>query len=453
VSHAAGRVTDALVRLATTVSPADLTDDLCARATAAAIDTVAVTIAGSDEPAARTLRTTMLDADQLGGRYAVVGSNTGAGLLDAVLCNGVAAHALDFDDTLQGLTTHPSCHVFPALLGLAQHRPAGGHDFLVAYLVGIEAEERLARALNPAHYARGWHATQTLGTIATALACARLLALGADATRAAIGIAASSAAGLRANFGSMVKPLHASHAARAGVEAALLAAGGFDANPQALEHPLGFLAAFDAPAGVAGLPVWDADRDRHLAGIEALSFKPYPCCGEATAAVQAAIELSRSGAADDLAAVEVTIGPFAREMLEFDAPATADQARFSATYCVAAALVRGGLGVRDFTAAALADPAVRDMMERTTVAVAGEGHTPASDVRVRTTGGASAAVHVEVPKGRPPIGFSPADAQEKFRATAGHVLGERRTGVVLEALAGLPGVADAGAIARLLGAA
>ena len=326
--------------------------------------------------------------------------------------NGVAAHALDFDDTIQGLTTHPSCHLVPALLALAARTDCSGPEFLTAYLVGLQAEHLLAASLGGRSYRNGWHTTQAAGTVATAVASSRLLRLDRAKIRVAIGAAASAAAGLRANFGSMVKPLHAGRAARNGVEAALLARAGFTAADDALQHRFGLVMALTGQSEISRPALGD------LTGfpvVARLAFKPYPCCGEAMGAVEAATILSRAVEGRSVDGVEVRIGSFAREMLEFDTPTSADEARFSATYCVSRALETGQLTVDDFSEEALAAADPSELASIDVLVDPDLGHERAADVRVLVEG-EWLAQRVVVPRGDPTIGFSEADVTAKWHA-------------------------------------
>jgi 2-methylcitrate dehydratase PrpD len=384
-------------------------------ATRALADAVAVMVAGAESPAARVARDALSGLGT--GPAAVVGSPQRLPLLDAVLINAIAAHALDFDDTIQGLTTHPSCHLVPALLGLASQLDCTGPQLLTSYLVGLQVEHFIAAAVSPHHYRQGWHTTGTVGTIATAAAASRLLKLPAPQVRAALGAAVSAAAGLRANFGTMVKPLHAGHAARSGVESALLARAGLTATPDPLLHRFGFFAAAGggAPpraqiADLASFPV-----------VGNLAFKPYPCCGEATGAVEAATALHRRTSIAPRTMAEIRIGPFAREILEFDVPRTPDEARFSITYCVAKALHSGGLSVADFSVAALEAAGVERFPALFSVLVDPTlGHERAAEVSI-SVAGQRIAERVIVPRGDPSVGFSGADVREKYLSC---VLGE-----------------------------
>src|SRR5262249_49876494 len=157
------------------------------------------------------------------------------GMLDAALINGTASHALDFDDMSNPLGGHPTAPILPALFALADTRALTGQDFITAYVAGFETENRIGRRGNFHHYVKGWHATPCCGIFATARAVAPLLKLDEARTATALAIAASLAAGLKANFGTMTKPLHVGHCARSGLFAALLARDDFTANHGAFE--------------------------------------------------------------------------------------------------------------------------------------------------------------------------------------------------------------------------
>ncbi len=175
--------------------------------------------------------------------------------LDAALINGTASHALDFDDCSDTLGGHPSAPILPALFALAETRTVDGRAFIAAYVAGWETETRIARGVNFHHYEKGWHPTATLGVFGSTAACCHLLGLTPEVTATALGLAASFASGVKANFGTMTKPLHVGHCSRNGMLAALLAADGFTANSGALEHRQGFLHVFNGEGN------FDADAD------------------------------------------------------------------------------------------------------------------------------------------------------------------------------------------------
>src|SRR5499427_4398942 len=196
------------------------------------LDTVGVTLAGSAEPCAQIMLRVCTDT----GPALVFGSAQRLSVTDAALVNGTASHALDFDDCSNTLGGHPSVPILPGLFALADAMPVSGRDFLAAYVAGFETETRIARAVNFHHYDKGWHPTATLGIFGATAAASRPLELTQDQTATALAIAASFSSGLKANFGTMTKPLHVGHCARNGVMAAMRARG-YDGEPRCVRAP------------------------------------------------------------------------------------------------------------------------------------------------------------------------------------------------------------------------
>lgn len=226
------------------------------------IDGVGVALAGSTQAAGRIVR------DYVAGTAArpeatVLGPvpirTTAA---SAALINGTSGHALDWDDTqlatsadrIFGLLTHPTVPPLVAALAVGERRGVSGDRFLEAFLTGFEVECKIAEAISPSHYKQGFHSSGTIGTFGAAVAAAKLLGLTPDRLAHMLAIAASSASGIRVNFGSMTKPLHVGRAAQNGVIAAELAAAGFTGGGAALDPPWGFFAAFSHGEG------FDVDR-------------------------------------------------------------------------------------------------------------------------------------------------------------------------------------------------
>jgi 2-methylcitrate dehydratase PrpD len=217
------------------------------------IDTVGVTLAGIVEEGPRILMQVPGIATAPGPSL-IFATNTRTSALDATLVNGTASHALDYDDVSGVMGGHPSVMLIPPMIALAEQFGATGRDLVLAYVVGYEAECRIARGVHFHHYDKGWHPTATIGIFGTVAAAARLLRFTLDQTAMALGLAASFASGLKANFGTMTKPLHVGHATRNGLFAALMVKGGFTANPAALEAKQGFLDVFNGPG------TYDVDR-------------------------------------------------------------------------------------------------------------------------------------------------------------------------------------------------
>lgn len=292
----------------------------------------------------------------------------------AALINGTAAHVLDWDDVSPACVLHPSAVLLPALLADAETRGADGPRLVAAYDTGAAVFRALASALPGAeHYRRGWHTTSTVGRLAAVAALASLRRLGGDATRHALGVAASQAAGSRANFGSDTKPLHAGLAARDALLAVELAAAGFTANPDELDASAGFLARYGEPAagGAASLA---AELERLRADWPRdWALKRYPSCYATHRAIDAALALRERAGGAVSGPVDVAVEPGGlRPLLERD-PSTGAEARFSMAYTVATALVHGDVGLARFDDEAIVDPAVRALMASVT---AHESETP-----------------------------------------------------------------------------
>ena len=277
-----------LGRFAVDAAPPAAARDAAARAV---LDTIGVVLAGASEPAARAVQRVVMDSQ---GPCTILGLAASAGAGDAALANGTAAHALDYDDMCFVSLAHPSAPLVAAALAAAETAGASGRSLLDAYVVGFEIEARLGRAMNPRHYQRGWHCTSTIGTIGAAAAAARLLGLDAKAAGHALAIAASEASGLKENFGTMVKPLHAGLAARNGVLAAQLAAAGMTASAAAIDGPQGFLAAMDSAQ--PALDEIAADLGSRWEILDTgITVKLYPSCAGTHPALDALLDLKRRG--------------------------------------------------------------------------------------------------------------------------------------------------------------
>ncbi|EOA1824319.1 TPA: MmgE/PrpD family protein [Raoultella planticola] len=273
---------------------------------------------------------------------------------------GYAGHALDFDDFHADFRGHPSTVILPAVLALAAERAdIDGDRFLDAYVIGVEAAGRLGLAAGPRHYTLGFHSTATLGTIAAAAACARFVGAGARDTAVILGIAATQASGLRAQFGSEAKPLHAGLAAQAAVSATLLALSGF--HGQADKVLDAFLTACCAGAQQAEKLTagWGAPWRIVHPGLE---FKPWPTCGGTHGAADAARAIRQAwlqrgkniaGLQQELERVEVSFPPGGDIAASVRQPTNGIEARFSLEYVIAASLLRETLLLADFSQGAL----------------------------------------------------------------------------------------------------
>lgn len=358
-------------------------------------------------------------------------------------------HELDYDDGSLDLGGHPTVVVLPAALAVAQARGASGAEVLAAYVVGAEVACALGRTLNPEHYDSGWHPTATLGAFGATSATACLLGFDDERFAQALGLTASLASGLKANFGTLTKPLQVGRTAMHGVVATELIEAGADANARAFEAAQGFVDVFERR------PV-DTLRDLQLPGEQgqpwslvdpALNIKRYPCCASTHSAIDAAVRLHERLGGAEVRSCTIRLHPAKRVHVDRADPGSGLEGKFSLQYTVATALRHGRVGLYDFEdPARLFDESTRRLMDVITV-----GELGASDDWSLERGGAE--VGVETSTGalyeRVPVAIgrergtmlSSEDVLEKFCDCTTR-LGEAARTALAEQLLGLRDVVD-----------
>ncbi|HET7158331.1 MAG TPA: MmgE/PrpD family protein, partial [Burkholderiales bacterium] len=342
-------------------------------------------------------------------------------------------HALDFDDCNNTLGGHPSAPVLSALFALADDTGASGREFINAYIAGFEVETKLGLAVNFYHYTKGWHPTVTLGVFGAAAACARLLKLDDAQVAVAIAIAASFASGIKANFGTMMKPLSVGHCARNGLYAALLAREGYTANTGgAFEHNHGFLNVFNGEGNYDAekiLSAWAAPFDIVEPGI---AIKQYPCCASTHPAIDAMLMLAREHNLDPGQVERIDSWTHARRLQHTNRPdpQSALDAKFSVQYCLARALLERKVVIEQFEGDSYRDAAVRQLQPRihaapyTTAQFPADNHFGA-EIKVTLRDGTTHSQKVDQPYGRTSRNpLTPELLKEKFSNCALRVLPE-----------------------------
>jgi len=405
------------------------------------LDWFGVALAGSRWPAAEILADWARSLAEK-GVSTVVGRGFKTGPDRAALLNGTFAHILDFDDTHPEVILHASAPVCAALLALAEPLGASGRQVLESYIVGFEAGVRVARALWPSHYERGWHMTGTAGSLAAAAAAARLLGLGPQETAAALSLAATQAGGLRVNFGTMAKSLHAGRAAANGVVSAQLSARGFTAAPNGLTGRLGYISVTAEGGNPAVLAAGLGERWE----IEENSFKPFACGLVTHPTIQAVLELRAQvgGGLERLERLRARVNPLVLELTGIPRPETGLQGKFSIYYAAAVAWVDGKAGEAQFTDGAVRRPEVRALLGRVQVEADGNLKPDEAVVEVTLVDGTTYRRSVHGQKGTPANPMTEAELAEKFLDLATPTLGAGRARELLGALGeleSLPNVA------------
>lgn len=325
-------------------------------------DTIAAMVAGAGDPVCASVRAGLRAA----GPVPIVGSSTGTCAAFSALANGTAAHARELDEMFFVAGGHFGCAVIPALLAQAHEIDATLDAVLDALIVGSEVMARVGMAMDRSHAEKGWHGTQTIGVIAAAVACGRLLGLDAARMTHALSLAVSMAAGPKVQFGTDTKPVHAGLAAQGGVLAASLAASGVTGSDTALEgtHGFGALYAGDSAADWRSVAVVG---DGPLAiDSHGLAFKLYPNCASTHRcldALQALATEYRFGM-EDVERVETLVGRVNLVNLKYPEPRNPREAMFSMPYAVATMLRYGAVTLADFTPKAVQDDVTRRLMPR-----------------------------------------------------------------------------------------
>jgi 2-methylcitrate dehydratase PrpD len=399
------------------------------RAAIAVCDTAGVILAGVPEPASRIVRQTI--AAESRGACRVLGTGERTSAAEAALANGVAAHALDYDDMCFISMAHPSCGLVPAALAAAELAGRSGRDLLEAYVAGFELECRLGVVMNPRHYhERGWHCTSSIGTLGAAAAASRLLKLDERAAIHALGIAASSACGLKENLGTMVKPLHAGMAARNGVTAARLAKAGFVASEQAIDGPQGYLAAMDSQKPPEAFKDAIADLGSRWEIIDTgVTVKLYPSCAATHPPLDALLELKRSHGlnAENVAAIDIEVDSMTTRLLIYPRPSTDLEAKFSMPFCAAAVIVFGHPTIETFHESRIHDARIQSLLPLVTLradpSFDSRPHLSQAKVTVRLRDGRTVTHRADGARGYPGR-ISDDELATKFIACAGRRLSQ-----------------------------
>jgi 2-methylcitrate dehydratase PrpD len=413
----------------------DIPDDVATVARQCVLDWFGCAVAGSGTELGEILRDVVTGA---AGPSSIVASRRTCAAGAAALVNGAIGHALDFDDTHLEMGGHPTAPVWPAAFAVAEEIDASGADLLTAFVVGFEVEAQVGRALGAAPYERGWHTTSTAGVIGATAAAAHLLRLDAVRFGHAAGIAASQSSGLKANFGTMTKPLHAGQAAERGILAARLAAHGFTANPAALEANQGLLQATGAerrdPVVTEG---WSLGRTL---------FKYHASCYLTHAPIEAALAAGDRIAPADIGSLGVEVHPALLDVCGIPTPTTGLEAKFSLRGTVALALL--GDNTADpatFDDKRIVAEDVQSLIERIEVVTDRSLGRTATRVRISTTGADRVA---SFDSGVPATDLEHQGQRlrQKFDALAGAVLGDGAD-VLADRIGHLEQLASAGDLA------
>lgn len=424
----------------------DLSASIMTLAESAWVDTVGCALAGVDEPVVQLARQLTPAAGTTG---ATLGEATLWGLpgryhaRDAAFLNGIAAHALDYDDNMPSLRGHPSTTMLPAAWAAAQAAGRRGDEMLAAYVMGVEVGGKLGLALGHGHYGRGFHATATAGIYGATAAAARLFDLDAAQLAMAWGFAASQASGLTLNFGTMAKPFHAGHAARCAIDAVLMVKAGMTAHPAVFDGERSALATYggDGAEPLAELipklaKPWEIEHP-------GVYVKLWPCCYCSHRPIAGLLQLMAEHDLhpSEVQAIEIGFPPGTDGGLVKGFPSTGLAGKFSVEYTAAATVLDGAVTLKTFTDDMLRRDDVQRLMRACrSYAIADERRWSATvgyNVVALVTSRGRFECRVEDTPGSPTQPMSAAQLDAKFIDGAQHALGNTHAAAALRAVRGL----------------
>jgi 2-methylcitrate dehydratase PrpD len=427
--EAAASLTQQLIERSRAIDWAHLPDDVREIARQCVLDWIGVTLAGSSDPLPCLL---IEEAIADGGKplTTIVGHSLRVAPLQAALINGAASHVLDYDDGNITMIVHASAAILPGLLALGEMRRTNGAELMAAFIAGYEMGCRVGLLVQPGHYARGYHNTSTIGTVAAAAACAHLLKLDAERTAHAVGIGATQAAGLKSMFGTQCKPFHAGLASHNGLRAARLAAAGMISRKEVLDCAQGFASTLSPDSNPQAAL---ATPDKFY--VRENLFKHHASCGGTHAPIECVRELHKSNAFEpkDIERVTVRAEQSADAMCNISTPTTGLEAKFSLRFMTAAALLRADTSSLElYQDTNVRDAALCGLRDKVTIELVKGWPKMQSEVIVELTDGRTLRAMYDA--GIPPTDYMQQGQRlrAKFERLAGPVLGSARSGAILQ---------------------
>lgn len=394
----------------------DVTENTKEHVKKSIIDFFAVSIAALDEPLYKKIVQYVKDTGK--GEVPILGTNTKAGAQHAALALGALSHAIDYDDISAYQIGHPTVVLGAILFTLGYEAKSSGKEIFEAYVAGYEVIARISKGAARTQYEKGWHTTATIGAIGGTIGAARLLKLDKEQTANALGIACSLASGVRSNFGTMTKPLHAGWAAGNAIFAVKMARNDFDSSIDAFDGTNSYLSAF---GGQLDADAWDQAK---LFIDEGLILKPYPSCGLTTRIIDCGIELHPrvKNRIDEIRSITCLVSPLTLKVLKYPRPASGLEAKFSLEYCAVQSIISGEMKIQHFTDEHLQDdPTYKKLIEKVKYEVPedmeqflefGEEY---SSIIIEFQNGEIEESKITKPKGYPQNPLTDVELKEKFK--------------------------------------
>ena len=376
----------------------------------------------------------------------VFGRSERIDVMNAALINGISSHVLDFDDTDLLTAVHPSAPVVPTALALAELKHVSGADLVTAIVMGIEAECRIARAVQPALGAIGWHPTGITGVFGAAIAAGKLLGLDEPRMCHAIGLAATQPVGIREMFGSMTKSFHPGRAAQNGLLAAFLAEKGYTSSLQGIEAKRGWARVVSVEQDWRSI----TDRLGETYEIYRNTYKPFACGLVVHPVIDGCIQLRNKHnlTAEMIERIVLEVDPIVPELTGIRAPKTGLEGKFSVYYVAALAIVAGRAGEAQFSDDMVRDPVIAALSDRVTATADPSIAKQQARVRVHLRDGRILELFIEEAVGSVKNPMNDAALETKFMDLTDGVLPVDKTRRLMDLCWSIDRLGDAGDLAR-----
>lgn len=439
-------VSEALADFVARSSWSDVGDDLRRQAKRSLLNFVGCALGAAEtapvETAVRTL-------SQFAGppQAGIIGRPERFDILNACFVNAIGGNLFDYDDTHLNTVIHPTAPVAPVVLALAEQRGASGAEMLHALILGIEVECRIGNGVSPGHYNRGWHITATCGVFGAAAAASRLLGLSAAEGANALGVAASLSSGLIENLATAAKNAGVGNASRNGLLATLMAQGGYEAAPFAIEGPLGWACVSGSEPNVPKM-LEGLGRDWEVLSN---TFKPYPSGIVFHAVIDACLELRAAHKLDPNVIESVTVVGDSLLLARGDRAVNNERdARVSIQHCAAVALLFGAAGLREFSADVVISPRVVEFRARVHPRLGPDLPKGAARVEVVLKDGRRVETTVLHARGSAELPLSDEEIAAKVRDLARAGKAHRRVEEIIEKIWHLENETDANGLMALI---
>jgi 2-methylcitrate dehydratase PrpD len=433
-------MTSRLANFIVNTQKTDIPEIIFEHAKVAFMDWLAVTMGGKDDPLVHKL---IQYTDLLGGKEqaTIIGHGIKKTMAQAALINGSASHALDYDDSLASFLGHPTVTLFPGLMALGEVYHKSGDDILSAYIIGLKAGTVIASCAGFDHYMSGFHGTATIGCLASAAACSRLLNLDVQQTIYALGIAATQSGGLKQNFGSMCKPFHAGRASEAGLMSANLAGNGFTAAADILEGANGF---FKAMQGAVNENILNTLGQTWA--IEELAQKYHASCHVTHSPIEAAWSIfdEQGLSVADVKSIKVYSSEMGLSAAYRTEAHNGLEGKFCIAYCVSNALIRGRehTGLQAFSDERVNDPEVQAFMNKISTVQENDFLALEAKVEIETNGGETYSAFSNILNEIPKLDVKQIKIKDKFSDLCLPVVGVKNSQQLIDLITNLNSVTD-----------